>query len=101
MGVLKKYWSAGWRQCDWCWKWGKSADLSEEDKLEFPQAVQLYDVDMIGKLCEECTFEREKPPWYPNASDRAANAMLLFLPQKLHNWALRKHMSEFVFWNDQ
>ena len=89
-----------WQWCEWCWKWGKTSILTEKDYAEFPQALELYNVDMVGAMCEQCMWEREEPPWYPNASDRAANAMLLFLPQELHDWALRKHMSWFVVWND-
>ena len=86
-------------QCEWCWKWGKWYYLTEEDKLEFPQALQLYDMDCVGPICEQC-LDRKEPPWYPNASDRAANAMRLFFPDELQDWAIRKYMSWFVVWND-
>ena len=93
----------GWQRCTWCWKWGKTILFPSAEDIAWG-CVHLWDMDngYSGNLllCDRC-FELDEPPWYPNASDRAANAMQLFLPRELSDTpGLLKHMSWFVVEND-
>ena len=92
-----------WQRCFWCWKWGKTLlFLSDEDIAWGCLRLTRIDED-VGRsyvLCEVCQTLAE-PPWYPNASDRAANAMRLFLPAPMSDApGLLKHLSWFVVKND-
>ena len=92
---------SGWQRCTWCWKWGKTTLFPTAEDIAWGM-VQLTHVDAYVKivLCDRC-IELAEPPWYPNASDRAANAMQLFLPRELSDTpGLLKHMSWFVVEND-
>ena len=95
-----------WQRCTWCWAWGKSTLLKSDDDIEWG-CVHLYSLDVPCDcpyapywLCEKCC-DLEEPPWYPNASWRAANAMELFLPLKLREvGGLLKGLSWYVVEND-